>query len=148
PGGARPARTDADGRGPRPARARGARAGLVGDGADRRADAPHRGTDRPRPRGRSGMRPPRRSERPERSEQTGDRMNPVPGGYPRSLPLADAPLLARAARRTALVRVALGAVLVAALAAAGLSVAEGGARAAAGDAVAARTIVVLDLSGS
>jgi hypothetical protein len=65
-----------------------------------------------------------------------------------TLPLGDAPLLARAARRTAAVRVALAVLLAAALAAAGLAVADGGARAASADAVAAHTIVVLDLSGS
>jgi len=65
-----------------------------------------------------------------------------------TLPLGDAPLLARAARRTAAVRVGLALGLAGALAAAGLSLPGGGARAASTDGAAAHTIVVLDLSGS
>jgi hypothetical protein len=65
-----------------------------------------------------------------------------------TLPLADAPLLAAASRRTRLVRIVLVAVLAGALAVGGLIVASGSDRASAAGGAAKNTIVVLDLSGS
>jgi hypothetical protein len=67
---------------------------------------------------------------------------------PGTLPLGDAPLFARAAQRTAATRLVLALALAGALAAAALVVSGGTAHAAAASSVAARTIVVLDLSGS
>jgi hypothetical protein len=64
------------------------------------------------------------------------------------LPLADASLLGRAARRTTVVRRALALVLAAALAAGVVLLAHSGERAPAVDGSPKHTIVVLDLSGS